>query len=83
MNITPFGRQIFFTPNKEESIIQTTVDHFTDTGVVTAVGIDVQQINVGDYIAFNAYGAQQVEINGNIFHFVKESDDVILCTYRE
>ncbi len=77
--ITPFGKNIHFTPNKQKSVLIS--GQLTDTGVVVAVGEDVQRVKVGDNIAFNGYGARQVEIDGEDCHFVKEDDDVILSIF--
>jgi len=81
--IKPFGKNIYFKPNKQKTVLETTNERLTDTGKVIAVGDEVEKIKVGDGIAFNGYGAWTVKINGEDYHFCKEDSDIILCTYAE
>jgi len=83
MNIKPFGKRIYFKPIKLESVILTTNDRLTDTGEVLEVGSQVTEIKKGDLIAFNGYGANEVEIEGEKYHFVLEDDDVILAVFEK
>lgn len=82
MNIRPFGRQIYFLPHKEKNPLLLSNEVLADTGDVLSIGPCVSNIKIGDKIAFNRYGAQQVEIDGKMCHFVLENDDVIICVYE-
>lgn len=45
-------------------------------GKVIAVGKDVEEVKVGDYIGFSQWGLTHLDINGKRYHFVPETKGI-------
>lgn len=75
MNILPNKNQIYIEPIKEEQILKKpSDDSITEKGKIVAVGENIQDFKAGDVVLFNAFLANKVEIKGDSYYFVTESD---------
>lgn len=65
MNIQPTGKRILVERAKPETqskgILLLESDKKKNEGVVKAVGKDVKEINVGDYVIYNPYAGTEYE----------------------
>lgn len=75
MKIIPNKNQIYIEPVKEEQILKKpSDDSITEKGKILAIGESIQDFKAGDVVLFNAFLANKVEIKGDSYYFVVESD---------
>jgi co-chaperonin GroES (HSP10) len=78
MEIKPFGNQILIEPIEKEQVLVQQKATLCEYGKVLAIGDDVQNVKVGDVIAFLVWGVNFLEIDDKIYHFVAEDPRFIL-----
>lgn len=78
MNIQPFGRRIYIKPEEQKTVIQSPDQKLIARGEVVAVG-DLCKTSVGDHLLFTTWGVDKVEIDGESYYFLIESDEFILA----
>ena len=79
--IQPLGKIILIAPIHTESKFITDDKSITSKVKVMAIGNEVTSVKVGDTIIANYWGTDTVEVDGETYHFVKDSDDYILAKY--
>lgn len=82
--IKPHGHNMYIQPLKEVKTIRSANDDsITEKGIISEVGDLVTDFKKGQTVFFNAFLANKVEIEGESFYFVKDSDDEVFATVYE
>lgn len=82
--IKPYGKNIYIQPLKEVKTIRSAHDDsITEKGIIIEVGQNVTGFKKGQTVFFNAFLANKVEINGESFYFVKDSDEEVFAEVDE
>lgn len=82
MNITPTGSRIIITPEKDSGVTESGIilsadeNKTLEIATVTAVGPDVEHIEVGDNVVYKEYSVDTVKINNEEVTFI-EADNVL------
>ena len=73
---TPLGNMLYIEPTVNEGVLSKSLNC---TAKVLAVGKDVKEVKVGDYIHFEKWDKPEVlKKDGNIAHYIKESDAIAI-----
>ena len=84
MEIIPAIGKVFVKPDKTDLGAFEQVDsRVSESGTVTHVGEMVASLQVGDKIYFKAWGADSVEINGEMYFVMDIDRRNILCKVKE
>lgn len=75
-----FGRRIYIKPEEEKTLLQTGSNTATVRGTVISAGPDCKVVKEGDVLLFTSWGVDEVNVNGEKFYFLLESDEFILAT---
>ena len=78
MNIKPYGHNILVRPAQETQVIATREQSLFSHGEVVKVGDQVKDFKEGDYIGFLKWGTRELEIDGETYTFLPETDEFIL-----
>lgn len=79
MNIQPISNRIYIQPEVSESVLKLSTPQKKEKGKVLAVGPDVKEVQVGDYVIFTPWAVDVYEENGEKYYFVSEDPVVILA----
>lgn len=81
--IKPFGKYIMVEPFKDMNSILGN-DALSEYGKVTAIGPEVEKIQVGDTIGFSVFGVEKLIISDEVkYYFIAENTEFLLCTIEE
>lgn len=76
-NWIPYKKNILVRPAKKEGVISETAKYWL-YGEVIGVGTDVQDIQIGDTVAYDKFGIKDIDRNGEKVFFIKDDSDFIL-----
>ena len=76
----PFGNNIWVKPIEKEQVLVSDRRTLCEYGEVMGVGKDVQEIKVGDIIAYTIWGLNSIDIDEKTrFYIVAEDSSFILA----
>lgn len=81
INIVPYGEYLAIEPVTREQVLVSDSGNLQTFGKVTAIGKDVTDTNIGDYVAFELWDLRSFDIEESKYYFVKESE--IICKIND
>ena len=76
----PFGNNIWVKPIEKEQVLVSDRRTLCEYGEVMGVGKDVQEVKVGDIIAFTIWGLNSIDIDEKTrYYIVQENPDFLLA----
>ncbi len=71
------GRRLKIEPEKNDTLLVSDDASLIQKGKIIGVGPDTL-CKVGDMVIFNAWGVDRVDINGEIFYYILDTDEFVL-----
>lgn len=73
----PYTNYLYINPVEKKQVLVSDKNQLQTYGEVLAIGQDVKNTNVGDFVAFELWDKPEFEMSdGKVCHFVKETDVV-------
>lgn len=80
--LKPFGSNVQIKLKEKKQIAVGDKAFLADYGEVIAIGDEVKTIKVGDVIVVRKWGIIDVDVDGNVYLFVPETDKFIISYVR-
>ncbi len=80
VKVIPYSNFLHIKPLEKASVISSTQQRLQEIGEVLAIGKDVHETKVGDYIAFEKWDKPEFTYEDTTFHLIREQD--VVCKVK-